>query len=267
MPGVPQKPYSPEKERHAQLCAFYPSTIGGDDLWHPCNWDPATGNLIVTADFQASSITIGAIKLEDRASTLKTNVLLEGAVTLPPSTPASGIPIIIKDLTSGKYQLVSARQLSDALVNADLGIITYSKISNFPSDFPDSGSITALTDILDELQAGIVVKNHPTENLVFEDENLAVPRNTETSILSSTNSGTTYWLDTVLGSGNYNGEYTFYRNGALVFKRRTTASAIDMVHSFFFPLLIANADIIELKVKHYAPSGTREFNASFIGSR
>jgi hypothetical protein len=129
MPGVPQKPFSPEKERTAQLLAFYPSSLGGDDLWHPCNWDPATGNLIVTADLQASSITIGSIKLENRDSNLKTNVLLEGDPFI--ATPASGIPIIIKDETNNKYRLVSSRILSDALQDTDLGIIMYGKISNF----------------------------------------------------------------------------------------------------------------------------------------
>jgi len=265
MPEVPVTPYSQEKERHVQLYAYYPQDEGGDGLWHPCAWDVDSKSLRISAVLEASSITIGSIKLENRDTNLKTNVLLEGDSLL--ATPASGIPVVIKDLTNGKYQLVPARQLSDALVDADIGIITYSKISNFPTDFPDSGSITLLTDILDELQAGVVVKNHPTENIVFEDENLAVPNNTETSVLSSTNSGTTFWLDTVMGSGNYNGEWTFYHNGSLVFKRRTTASAIDMINNFFFPIIISNTDTIELKVKHYAPSGAREFNATFIGSR
>ena len=106
----------------------------------------------------------------------------------------------------------------------------------------------------------------PDSNVIVQDEDLAVPSGAETTVLTYSNPGTTYYLDTVVGSGRYNAEYTVYLGGSLVMKRRTTSAVIDMVQMFPRPLLVTNGTTVDIKVQHFAGSA-REFNATIIGYR
>ena len=87
-----------------------------------------------------------------------------------------------------------------------------------------------------------------------------VPTDTETTVLTFTNSGLKLYLDHIEANGTAAGEYFIYINTILKIQKRTTASEMNLdVRMYQF--IIENGDTVDVKVKHYE-TATQEFNCS-----
>lgn len=102
---------------------------------------------------------------------------------------------------------------------------------------------------------------------VAYNENVAVPQNLETTLLSFTNATTVKYLSKIKVEGTDEGEIKVYKNTALFEKARITAANCET--SLYYPnggLRIEIGDILDVKVIQYK-GGTRQFSAMMFLQR
>ena len=92
-----------------------------------------------------------------------------------------------------------------------------------------------------------------------------VPTNTETTVLSFTNTGAELFIDAIGGEGTARGEWFIYLNTILKAKRRSGVGVMN-IDILEFGQVIANAGIIDVKVKHYE-TATQDFSSEVRFSR
>jgi len=256
-------------------------------------------SLDISATVEAGQINIGAVKLEDNDdSNIKLDIVLDSDLVEP--YPA-GIYILGVDET-GKNRLLNLQQINskyhllclcalknrngiqinpateetlDAILNKLNDSIKVSiqnwissiAVSNFPGDYPDTVSQSILDSIYDLLNTKTIsVKDRPSQNVIVYDEALSVAPNTLTTVVSYINTGSLFYLDSIVGTGTFACEYFLYINNNIVIGKRSTAANMNIEHNFYKPLIINTGDTVEVKVKHYAP-GNRSFYATILGSR
>lgn len=118
---------------------------------------------------------------------------------------------------------------------------------------------TTYVGVTSDNRLKVSTENNP-DNTSIEFQNVgSVPTNTETTVLSFTNTGNDLFIDGIGGEGNARSEWFIYVNTTLKAKRRSGVANMN-IEIPMYGFKVENGDIIDIKVKHYE-SGTRNYNA------
>lgn len=112
----------------------------------------------------------------------------------------------------------------------------------------------------------IAVVMKPAETLAIPGANGAVPANIVTTIVSFTNTGTPFYFDGWLGTGQYEGDWFVAIDSVTSPEDRSSASTMRAGTQFTSPRRIEVGSIIDIKVEHYG-SATGQFSATIFGHR
>lgn len=184
----------------------------------------AAGKLVI--DLGTTPISIGAVEIRDDVDPLlQLNVVDVGATV---GTNTHGLVIYGVD-TNGKFQLLQ-----------------FDATGNLKVVVPSLPTPTPISSFLEYC--------HQTD----------VAGNSEYTVITYTNTGTTLWLDSWVGSGTALGLFSFYVNLNKKIVLRP-GSSLSVQYNFPTPFKVAVGDILDVKVLHKMPRGN--FDASLIGHR
>lgn len=110
----------------------------------------------------------------------------------------------------------------------------------------------------------VVMKPEATES--YPGANAAVPANSVTTIVSFTNTGSPFFFDGWLGTGQYEGDWFVAIDSVTSPEDRSSASSMRAGTQFTSPRRIEVGSIIDIKVEHYG-SATGQFSATIFGHR
>lgn len=106
----------------------------------------------------------------------------------------------------------------------------------------------------------------PEESVSIPGANAAVPANIVTTIVSFTNTGSPFYFDGWLGTGQYEGDWFVAIDSVTSPEDRSSASSMRAGTQFTSPRRIEVGSIIDIKVEHYG-GATGQFSATIFGHR